>query len=332
MHRSGITCDEKLKKEFITAQDNSDLLYIKIGIEGENFKKIGEGKKGNDQESNFAIVQQELKPKSPCYILMKTPKDGKWLLIYFVPDDSVVKQKMLIASSYSDLKTGLGNSKFVGEWPLSSPDECTLDEYKKSLNDDSEQLLTWQEKELRDTEYEAQMSMTETKVSAVVGVKIPLEDSASQAIVSYQQAKCNTVIFSLNIEKETLGAEVADMKFENLKDKLPEREPRYILHNFKHERDGDARTKDVFVYYCPDKAKPRVRMFYSTAKANVLSTMEDNKIPEPKRIEISLPTELTIDALIEELYPKNQIKKVFKRPKPQGSGKKRFQGSKFQPK
>lgn len=112
--------------------------------------------------------------------------------------------------------------------------------------------------------------------------------------------------------------------------KLPEREPRYVLHMYDHERDGVAKKKEVFIYYCPDKSKPRLRMFYSTAKSNVLYTMEQAEIEEPKRLEISLTTELTAQSVMEELYPKSSVKKVFKKPMRQGKGRAKFTGSKFQ--
>jgi len=212
---------------------------------------------------------------------------------------------------------------------LSFKEECTYEEFKKNTKDDGDALLTWQEQESRDTEYESQMSITETKVSAVVGINIPLDESAKTALADYKEEKV-TIFFSLDVQKETLGAaETLSTTFDKLADKLPPKEPRYILHKFAHEHDNKPAKKNVFVYYCPDKAKPRVRMFYSTGKSNVLATIDEQKIEEPKRIEISLSTELTVHLIMDELYPKTQIKKVFKKPGRQGKGKARFHGSKF---
>jgi len=238
---------------------------------------------------------------------------------------------MLIASSYADLKTGLGSSRFVGEYPISEPDECTLKAYKASLSDSQDDsLLTWQEREEKETAYDSTMAMSETHINAVVGLPIPVSDDAIAAIQAFKAGTANTVIFILDAEKETLNCgETGTMHLDDIVGKLPEREPRYVLHNYTHEHNGASATKGVFIYYCPDKSKPRLRMFYSTAKSNVLNTINDHKIEEPKRVEISLTSELTTTAVMDELYPKSSVKKVFKKPKRQGKGRSKFHGSKF---
>lgn len=331
MHQSGITADQALKDNFRDANGDDDILYIRIEIEDEKFIKVGEGKVAGSAEENWKACQTECKPKSPCYILMKTSTKGRWLLIYWVPDNSVVKKKMLIASSFSELKTGLGTTSFIGEYPISETDECTLAAYNRSLSGkDDDSLMTWQEREAKETAYESTMSMSETKINAVVGIAIPCTDKAQAAMDEFQAGTINTILFAIEATKEVLDvSESGTFAFDELSGKLPPKEPRYILHNFTHDKDGASKTKEVFVYYCPDKSKPRLRMFYSTAKAPVLTIIDDKKIPEPKRLEISLATELTAQALLDEIYPKTTVKKVFKKPTRQGKGKSKFMGKKF---
>lgn len=329
MHRSGIQTNEKLQEEFRTAQDEEDVLYIQIKIQDEVFVKTSQGKKVGDLAANFEAVQKALKPKDPCYMLMKV-NETKWLLIYYVPDNSVVKQKMLIASSFADLKTGLGDTHFVGEYPISETEECTAAEWKKATSDViDDSLLTWQERDAKNSAYDSTMSMSETKVNAVVGLPIGVTESSKKAIADFKEGNCNTVVFILDAEKEELNAETDTSDLEAIVGKLPEREPRYVLHMYDHERDGAGKKKAIFVYYCPDKSKPRLRMFYSTAKSNVLGTIDNAGIEEPKRIEISLTSELTAQAVMEEIYPKSSVKKVFKKPTRQGKGRAKFHGSKF---
>jgi twinfilin-like protein len=250
MHQSGIVVNEQLKDEFRTAQEDSDILYIRIEIEDETFIKKGEGKMAGSPEENFLACQVECKPKSPCYILMKSSTKGKWLLIYWVPDAAAVKKKMLIASSFSELKAGLGSTAFMGEYAISELGECTQDEYQKSIGKkDDDNLMTWQEREAKETAYESTISMSETKVSAVVGIAVPLTDNAKKALDEFQAGTVNTIYFSIEPKKELLQcAESGTWNFEELPGKLPPKEPRYILHNFVHDKDSDTQTQSYGGY------------------------------------------------------------------------------------
>lgn len=339
MHRSGIVCNTQIKNDFKELKADKDMLFMRVEIEDEEFVKKGDGACGSSAEENFSIVQNTLEQKKPGYIIMRGTgienAGSKFLLLYFVPDNSPVKKKMLIASSYADLKTGLGNNFFIGEYPMSLIEECTLAAYEKSVTqDDKKDLMTWQEREEMNSRHEEGGCMADSPVTAVVmGVPIPVDEKAQDAIASFQEGKVNTVVFSLEENKESLQAEETGvMAFDKLKGKLPEKEPRYILHNYEHKHEGKTKTKEIFIYYCPDKSKPKLRMFYSTAKANVLTTIEEYKIPEPKRVEISLKKELTDKAILLEIYPKQSVKKVFKKPTRRGKGKAKYRGKKFNPK
>lgn len=332
MHTSGIACSEELTDAFRSANLDDDIGYMRIEIEGEAFVKKSEGKIADTKEEMFKIVAKELEPKVPCYMATKFQKD-QWLLIYWVPDKSHVKKKMLIASSYAELKTGLGNSFFVGEYPISNREECTYEGWKESLSTkDDDELMTKEEKEQKEMAFSSSLCMSETKVAAVVGIAIPSTDEAKAAFIKFAAGEINTIIMDIDQEKEVLGiSESGNFSFSDLAAKLPPKEPRYLLHNFEHDKDGQKKTKEVFVYYCPDKSKPRQRMFYSTAKSTCLLRLEEAKIPEPKRMEISDPKELTSQAVKDEIYPKTTVKKVFKKPTRQGKGRSKFMGKKFTP-
>jgi len=256
----------------------------------------------------------------------------KWLLVFYVPDNSKVRQKMLYASSSSALKQGLGAPKFLVDFALSDSKECTLENYKHSIAEVHEDsVLTWQEKEAKEAAFESHISMSEVKVSAVVGVNIPVSEEAVEAIKGLKAGKHDTVIFILNAESEILGCSPpSNLTIEEITSKhFPEREPRYVLHRFKHDSEGSAAEKDVFIYYCPDKAKPRLRMFYSTAKANVLKLLATLELAPPKNVECSLPAEISHDVILAELYPKVVTKQNFAKPTRPGKGKAKFTGAKF---
>jgi len=47
--------------------------------------------------------------------------------------------------------------------------------------------------------------------------------------------------------------------------------PRFVVHSFAHEQNGESKTTNMLIYYCPGKAKPKNKMFYSTAKSSVIA-------------------------------------------------------------
>jgi len=330
MHNSGISVDDDFKNSFREMDEEQKKQYIQLDVDRkkEVFKVIKTGDLGDDDKGNFAIIQKLCKPKSPCYFLLKVDAiKSKWLVILYVPINSNVNSKMMIASSSSSLKEGLGSSYFTNDYNISEPDECSLDAYLKTLQDDTDKLLSWQEMEKKQTSYDHSMAMSETKVSAIVGIPIPVSDEAKKVIQQFADREINCVVFECNVKDEMLNVSFSEKDF-NLNDisgKLPEREPRYVLYYFESEKTN------IFIYYCPDKSKPKLRMFYSTAKANVLTTIAEFKIEEPKRIEISLATELTTQSVQDEIKPKVQHKKIFKKPGKQGRGKAKFHGKKFKP-
>jgi len=331
--KSGVQVSEELRKQFINAGNNTDLLYVKIAIKDETFIFVSEGKRTGNLKSDFAALQKELVLKEPCYVVMRVEGEpDKWLLVFFVPDNSQVRLKMLYASSNSSLKQGLGGAKFVADFALSDPKDCTIENYTHSTAEVHEdQVMTWQEKEAKEAAFEQHIAMSEVKVSAVVGVPIPVADEALEAIKGLKAGKHDTVIFVLNPETEVLGcSQPANLTIDQITaNHFPEREPRYALHRFKHDVDGVSTVKDVFIYYCPDKAKPRLRMFYSTAKANVLKILAQLELEAPKNVECSLPNEISHESILIELYPKAEVKSTFKKPSRPGKGGAKFTGAKF---
>lgn len=108
------------------------------------------------------------------------------------------------------------------------------------------------------------------------------------------------------------------------------------------------RNRPVFLYYCPDLAAPKNKMFYSSTKANVIKVLEKSGVQVTKsvrafhriqcpgqrlrlttwvcagQIEISEPKELS-DAFVKtELYPQETVKKTFAKPGARGKGKRRL--------
>eukprot|EP00456_Euglypha_rotunda_P028099 TRINITY_DN2233_c0_g1_i7.p1 TRINITY_DN2233_c0_g1~~TRINITY_DN2233_c0_g1_i7.p1 ORF type:complete len:214 (-),score=39.50 TRINITY_DN2233_c0_g1_i7:38-631(-) len=174
--------------------------------------------------------------------------------------------------------------------------------------------------------------MAGTKVSAVMGVPVKVKDEASASLTALKSGSVNTVILLLNPETEVLEeAKKGDFTLEDIAKLMTRTDPRFIVHNFRHEKDEKTVDSLVFFYYCPDSAKPRLKMFYSSCKAMIVKICEETGLEIKKLLEGSEASELSSGAVLDELYPKTTVKKTFAKPKGRGKGPRRMApGTKFQ--
>jgi len=325
--------NEEIKKSFKTAQEDRSILFIKIQIDSEEFKKTGSGKVTGSRKTDFEAVKAALEDKKPCYILMKAAQEGKWLLVMYVPPLAFVREKMVIASSLSALKQGLTPSVFLNnDFSISSPSECTLDEYNHGSQEVSEKdVMTIQEQLKHDAQNESVLSMGESKVSAMLDVPIKLNDEATKSMDKLLKGTVDSVIYRMNPDSEVLEVDTAgNMKVEAITTKFPKSEPRFVIHNFGHDHDGRKAKSFVFFYFCPDVAKPKLKMMYSSCKGVVIKVALAAGIDLKKNLEASEPNEITSAVVLAELYPKKDEKVAFKKPTAGGGkGKSRFRGKGF---
>jgi hypothetical protein len=99
----------------------------------------------------------------------------------------------------------------------------------------------------------------------------------------------STIILELDPESEELKlANGGDMDLTAVAAAMPKKEGRYILAIHKHEHKGASATKNVFIYYCPDLAPPRMKMTYSSCKSFVLKAASNIAFTIDKNIEVSV--------------------------------------------
>lgn len=342
MHQSGINADDKFKKKFLDAGNDEGILFIQVDIDvkKEAFITLAEGKVGEDAAADFASVKAILKPKEGCFVLMKADRlknggYGKWLIHFYVPLSSQVKKKMLYASSVAALKEVLGANKFLTDYNYDKPNECTAEEYYRSIAKPGDEIMSWDERDKRDAEFESQMGIGDVHIEAVVGIPFAFTDKATAGAKELVEKNKTTLVLSLDVKKEEYDSEDADntaiVDFE-----FPEREPRFIVHRYVHKKDddGDEVEKLLFIYYCPDKSKPRLRMMYSSGKAACISNLSKAGLDmsAAKNFEVSEKKEMTEEIVRDDLYPKVTKKKTFKKAQRVGGGKKKFTGAKFKAK
>jgi len=185
----------------------------------------------------------------------------------------------------------------------------------RSDKTDEVELLTDQERVAKEAHAESVQSMGGSKVSAIVGMPVKVQDGASAAIAALRDGKINTVLLLLNEETEVLEtAEECDSNWEGIAAKLTRKDPRFVVHNFGHEREGKEVQVPVFVYYCPSGAKPRQKMFYSSCKNVIAQILTQQGITLAKNLEFSEAGDITTQAILDELYPREVAKQGFAKP------------------
>jgi twinfilin-like protein len=238
----------------------------------------------------------------------------------YIPNASPVRSKMVYASSKAALKSGLGNDKFVHDYNVTTKEEITIDDYAGSLKGvGQEVVMSSDERMYHETRHEHSQGSSEGKVSAIVGVPIKVADSTLEALKGIKSGKHATVELIIDPNTETLSSATPNnTPLGSLK--YPEREPRYFVHSFQHTHDGQSQTKLLFIYYCPNKAIPKLKMLYSTCKANIIKIFESLAITDVHNLEANEPDELTEELVLADIHPAAAEDRGFKKIAARGRG------------
>jgi len=321
---SGVEVRDDLKKLWAEAATNESVGFLKIQIESESFKQTASGRNTGTKMGNLAVIAAVLEPRKPCYVATKTEVKDRWMLVFYIPDDSPVRDRMMYSASLASLKLGLGAAKFGQDFTIRDSKECSptaYEESKKKVAD--EDLLTMEEKMGMRSESYVSMSSDTVKMSGMSDLPLKTSDEAGTAIGSVAEGKTAAVVLSLDPATEIMGvAASGDFDIAALVTKFPPNQPRYAVFRFPH---ANPETKEesaphVFVYYCPDIAGPRLKMFYSSCKSMAVKTCEKFGLTPFKQLEVSVSTELTAAFVLDELYPKKAVTKAFAKPSKPGRG------------
>jgi twinfilin-like protein len=326
MARSGISVGADLQKAFTSFGDSKNA-WIRVNIAETSFELVGEpGAPANTLADVFASVKPHLPAKEPTYFIIRLPgtTDKHFVVVFWCPDAAKVKDRMVFASSIASLKLGFGETKFAqpDTYRISATAECTGPEFVRAREStDQQYLLTTEETLRKEAEDDSAVTVGGSRVSAIMGLPIKVKDEAAGALGSFHAGKVTTVILGLNSETEVLETiEQGNFSLDDVAGKLDRKEPRYILHNFAHQREGDGEKVNavLFIYYCPDTAKPKLKMFYSSSKAIIVQIFEKHSIELAKKLEASEPSEISSQVAMEELYPQKVVQKKFEKPKSTG--------------
>lgn len=128
-------------------------------------------------------------------------------------------------------------------------------------------------------------------------VALPFTRECGDALERLRAGAATTVV--MRIERETValvhaGCEAAGA----LGALLDGAEPRFVLHRAA----GSDRT--LFVYCCPDRSRPQLRMVYATAKPSVVDEAARHGLCVAGKMEVRGGAEVTAAAVADALRPR----------------------------
>lgn len=319
MHQSGIVVDDELKEAFRKACEDPSVGYLKVVISDSNDKFVLDSTGTGDLDA----IGKTLESNIPAYIV--TRKQDKWLMVSFVPDTAKVRSKMVYASSTASLRHGLGGANFISpDYAANTLDDVTENSYSHSIEDHSEVVMSFNEKEKLETEMQSAMLMGAEPTTVIAGVPIKISDTAMQGFKDLKAGTFNTLKLVLDPKTEILNVGMSqDMSLTEIQGCMEERVPSYFLHNFKynHPEDGQAGSKNVFIYYCPNLAPPKLKMLYSTCKAYILTGLSELEFEKPLNMECNVPAEISDKSVHDEIFPPKVEDKSFAKPKAARGGR-----------
>lgn len=318
--QSGISPSATLQSEFHATAKNPNVLFVKFEIQNDTFVKTGEGNTAGSLAANLSAIQAVLFDKQPCYIVFRL-EENKWCCVCYIPNDSPVRSKMIYASSKAALKVGLGSDKFGEDYNITDKKECTVAEYNAAAKGvGKDVVMSADERMYHETRHEHSAGTSEGKVSAIVGIPIKIADATIEALKGIASGSVSSLELVIDAATETLGnAAITNASLSTLK--LPEKEPRFFVVAHKYVHDGANKSKLLLIYYCPNKAIPKLKMLYSTSKANVIKIFDSLGIKDFHNLEVNEASELAEDVVIADIHPPTANDRGFAKPKAAGRGK-----------
>jgi hypothetical protein len=165
-----------LKAAFIAAQNDAKSSFLHVRIVDDKFSLVGKtaASSGNDSD-DFVGVQNVCDAKKASFFVKRAPvvkqlqeAENKWVLIFYMPELTMVRDKMLFASSSSALKDGLGGSNFVEDLHISTKEEATFGEFKQSRKQEAtDEMLSLDELTAKEAEFASAMASSVASESLV---------------------------------------------------------------------------------------------------------------------------------------------------------------------
>eukprot|EP00697_Spironema_sp_BW2_P013470 gnl/Spiro4/3577_TR1759_c0_g1_i1.p1 gnl/Spiro4/3577_TR1759_c0_g1~~gnl/Spiro4/3577_TR1759_c0_g1_i1.p1 ORF type:complete len:335 (-),score=72.52 gnl/Spiro4/3577_TR1759_c0_g1_i1:72-1076(-) len=299
---SGIRASPELLEAFRGAGSANKRL-IKIGIRDERFCELDSKQcSAGGLLRDFELLQDPsvFQDAVPCFVVFQLDSPSRWCLMMYVPDGSRVQDRMLFASSRDRLKRDLGAS-ISFEMFGSHRSEFSYSAYVHAAEtDQSAAPRTQREYQIIHETSNANYAPPSALASSTT-VLFPITDKAQSALKLFASGSINFVCLMIQNEQLELqeSAALADDGRQFHAKVAACRESRFFL--YRHSCHNT--TGVFFVFLCPESSTVRVKMTCASARAHVLSKIEEAKIALHKRMDISSADDVTDSILNEELVP-----------------------------
>jgi len=329
-HSSGIPVSQSLKDAFGAALSSKDKRFVKAMIENDQIVEKGTKPLKGSFEDDLSLVPDLLEKDQACYLLVRMDPENQWALFCYVPDKAKVKDKMLYASTRSNLKQQLGSMYFTQEIFGTLPADFSKDGFRQHVTSQKMEAPLTETEQMKQRELESGEIYSSGQSTYVHGVAFPVDAAVVDAVKKLPGGSINYVQIAIDITAERITLAAAkSVPLSALSKEVPIDEPRFHFYAHKHTFEGAQLTSYVFVFSCPDgsngtkSAQVKHRMLYSSSKANVANILT-SAIPGTNadaKLEINAPSDISETVVVETLHPpKEEKKEVFAKPTRAGKG------------
>lgn len=339
-HQTGIVADADVLAAF-TAAKSGETRLMKLVISSDSSSVTADSilPVNRDWEDDYeSMVVSAVQESTPCYMLFRLDTTNnlgyEWLFIAWSPDDSPVRLKMLYSATRASIKKEFGGGGLIKHELFATViSELSLKGFQEFLERDKAPapLTEAEEDKLEIKKAEANPDIgVNTKQQAAGGIAFPPTPDAMDKLLLFKEGAINYVQLELDIGKEVFRAsDHGVIPAEELPSKIPEDHGRFHLFNFRHQFKEENLESIVFVYSMPGYGAPiKERMMYSSSKNPLLDgvLVGELGLAIAKRLEVDSGSEVTRDAIFNELHPPEETaKKTFSKPKgPGGRGPRRM--------
>jgi len=267
-----------------------------------------------------SLANQIQDANKPYFFTVRLEDPSEWVLVWYVPDSSKVRQKMLFSSAVNHLKNSLGNQYLISDYHTTAVSELSHREFLRGWTHPSKRsevnpdLMTEKEKIDAEERSSGHVHFSGPTKVGVHGLDLPATEQAQNRLQQFANGSVSHVGLTIDSERELISliTEQDATTVDELKNFVSATEPSYHLFSFQKQV--------FFVYACPTQSKVKQRMIYSATKSSIVGYVASLGINVDRSVEVSDPEDLTEDTLLpQDTSALNQIQKVTK-PKRPGRG------------
>jgi len=158
-----------------------------------------------------------------------------------------------------------------------------------------------------------------TSTAYVHGVAFPADQAVIDALDGFVSGQYNYIQVGIDATNERIILqETASIELSEVASHCPTNEPRFHFYKWIHDFEDEHFESVVYCYSCPS-SPVKLRMLYSTSKANVAGIAESKGITVDCRLEITNGPEFNEADITQIIHPpRAEAKKTFAKPKPKG--------------